>query len=150
MNRCIWPGRSKATEKPWGFEIEWCGIFNGKEIHLKAGHRTSLKFHKSKSEVLYVQHGMIEAEVADERHFDDPILYPARTLKLGPGTIINVQAGCAYRLTAEDDSVVFEIGSSMDASPAIRLEDDYGRAVDKSGKYVFTHAPKQENSNDDN
>ena len=66
MNRCIWTGKSQANKKPWGYEIEWNGIFHGKEIHLKASHRTSLKFHKGKEEVLYIQHGEIEAEIADE------------------------------------------------------------------------------------
>ena len=146
MNRCIWPGRSTATEKPWGYEIHWSGIFRGKEIHLRAGHRTSLKFHPKKEEALYVQSGLIEAEIADERHFSDHVLYPARIVKLGPGEIINVQAGCAYRLTAVDDSVVFEISSGRDGSPPVRLEDDYGREVDQSGKYIFVH-PTKENDN---
>jgi len=146
MNRCIWPGRSSATKKPWGYEIQWNGIFHGKEIHLRAGHRTSLKFHRSKQEVLYVQSGLISAEIADERHFLDHVLYPARVVTLGPGEIINVQAGCAYRLTAMDDSVVFEISSGTDSSSPVRLEDDYGREVDESGKYVFVH-PNKENDN---
>ena len=146
MNRCVWGGTSRAEEKPWGFEIEWNGLFHGKELHLRAGHRTSLKFHPSKTEVLYLQHGRIEAEVADERHFTDPVLHPAKIMHLNPGDIINVQAGCAYRLTAVDDSVVFEISSGLGQSPAVRIEDDYGREIDRSGKYVFVH-PKEENDN---
>ena len=143
MNRCIWSGTSTATKKPWGYEVVWGGIFHGKEIHLKAGHRTSLKFHPHKEEVLYVQSGVIEAEVADEAHFRDPILSPSRMYALKRGDIINVQAGCAYRLTAKDDSVVFEISSNSSSSPPTRLEDDYGRDVDDSGKYIFIH-PKKE------
>tara|TARA_B100000519_G_C14198470_1_gene416661 strand:+ start:821 stop:1261 length:441 start_codon:yes stop_codon:yes gene_type:complete len=143
MNRCVWGGTSNAAEKPWGFEIRWGGLFHGKELHLRAGHRTSLKFHPKKTELLYLQHGNIEAEVADEKHFIDPILYPARIMRLNPGDIINVQAGCAYRLTALDDSIVFEISSGFDNSPAVRIEDDYGREVDESGKYVFVHPPKE-------
>ena len=134
------------VEKPWGYEVQWNGNFYGKEIHLRAGHRTSLKFHTNKTELLYIQHGHIEAEVADERHFSDPIANPARIMQLNPGDIINVQAGCAYRLTALDDSIVFEISSGLASSPVIRLEDDYGREVDKSGKYKFVH-PKKENDN---
>ena len=143
MNRCIWQGKSTANDKPWGYEIEWSGIFHGKEIHLRAGHRTSLKFHPSKEEVLYIQHGLIEAEIADEKHFSDPGNDPSRFVSLGPGEVINVQAGCAYRLTAIDDSVVFEISSGCQSSPPVRLDDDYGRKVDESGKYIFMH-PKKE------
>ena len=145
-NRCIWGGRSTATEKPWGYEIEWSGIFHGKEIHLRAGHRTSLKFHPGKQEVLYVQQGVIKAEVADEAHFEDAVLTPSRVMTLEAGSIINVQANCAYRLTAVDDSIVFEISSGQTATPSVRLEDDYGREVDESGKYIFVHAD-EENDN---
>ena len=145
-NRCIWGGKSKATKKPWGYEIEWGGIFHGKEIHLKAGHRTSLKFHPRKQEVLYVQRGIIQAEIADEAHFNDPIISPSKVITLNAGDIINVQANCAYRLTAMDDSIVFEISSGCTGSPPVRLEDDYGRNVDESGKYIFVH-PKKENDN---
>ena len=145
-NRCIWGGKSTATEKPWGYEIEWSGIFHGKEIHLRAGHRTSLKFHPRKEEVLYVQRGVIKAEIADEAHFDDAIITPARVIMLEAGSIINVQANCAYRLTAVDDSIVFEISSGATAAPPVRLEDDYGREVEESGKYIFVH-PKKENDN---
>jgi mannose-6-phosphate isomerase-like protein (cupin superfamily) len=146
MNRCIWTGKSKATEKPWGYEVEWNGIFHGKEIHLRANHRTSLKFHKGKEEVLYIQNGEINAEIADERHFDDPGQYPSRVISLAKGEIMNVQAGCAYRLTAVRDSVIFEISSGFSSDPPIRLEDDYGRRVDTSGQYTYTHQ-KKENDN---
>ena len=145
-NRCIWGGKSTATEKPWGYEIEWGGIFHGKEIHLRAGHRTSLKFHPRKEEVLYLQRGLIKAEIADEAHFNDAVLNPSRVIMLEAGNIINVQANCAYRLTAIDDSIVFEISAGATGSPPVRLEDDYGREVDESGKYIFVH-PKKENDN---
>lgn len=142
MNRCVWKGKSTAIEKPWGFEVQWGGLFHGKEIHLRAGHRTSLKIHPRKSEVLYIQHGLITAEVADERHFHDPIVHPVRILKLEKGDILNVQAGCAYRLSADDDSIVFEIANG-NPSTLIRLEDDYGRETLDNGKYTFEH-PKQD------
>jgi len=143
MNRCAWSSHSASEEKPWGFEIRWDGLFHGKEIHLDAGHRTSLKFHPDKNEVLYVQHGQILAEIADERHFHNPIQEPARLVTLKKGDIVNVQAGCAYRLTAQDDSIVFEISDGNNGEP-IRLEDDYGRKTTKEKKYTFVH-PKNHN-----
>ena len=143
MNRCAWISGSASEEKPWGFETKWTGLFHGKEIHLNAGHRTSLKFHSDKNEVLYVQQGEILAEVADERHFHNPIQEPARLVTLKRGDILNVQAGCAYRLTAQDDSIVFEISNGGGGEP-IRLEDDYGRKTTKEKKYTFVH-PKSHN-----
>lgn len=146
MNRCVWQGRSTATQKPWGEEITWSGLFDGKEIHLKAGHRTSLKFHKHKHELLYIQHGCIKAEIADERHFADPGNYPSRLVTIDTGKYLNVQAGCAYRLTAVDDSIIFEISSGASSTAVVRLEDDYGRPCTGSSKYKFI-PPKKENDN---
>ena len=123
--------------------LQWGGLFHGKEIHLLAGHRTSLKFHPCKSEVLYVQHGVIKAEIADEKHFQDPTMEPARIVRLEKGSLLNVQAGCAYRLTAIDDSVVFEISSGY-GSEAVRLEDDYGREVIDDARYTYVH-PENDN-----
>ena len=143
MNRCAWVSKSKHEKKPWGSEIQWSGLFHGKEIHLNAGHRTSLKFHPNKNEVLYVQHGEILAEIANERHFYNPNQEPARLVTLKKGHSLNVQAGCAYRLTAQDDSVVFEISNGNNGEP-IRLEDDYGRDTTKAEKYTFVH-PKNHN-----
>ena len=141
MNRCVWMSQSTSEKKPWGFEIQWSGLFTGKEIHLLAGHRTSLKFHPKKNEILYVQHGEILAEIADERHFHNSIQEPARVVTLKKGNILNVQAGCAYRLTAQDDSIVFEISDDNSGEP-IRLEDDYGREVTKDEGYTFVHPKK--------
>ena len=141
MNRCVWPSTSSSEEKPWGYEVQWGGLFHGKEIHLQAGHRTSLKFHPRKCEVLYVQHGEILAEIADEGHFVSPIQHPARLVTLSKGDILNVQSGCAYRLTAQHDSIVFEISDGNNGMP-IRLEDDYGREVTQSEKYTFVHPEK--------
>ena len=142
MNRCTWTSNSSSAQKPWGFEIQWGGIFCGKEIHLNAGHRTSLKFHLDKNELLYIQEGMIQAEIADVKHFQDPAQVPARFIELGEGDVLNVQAGCAYRLTAKVDSVVFEISDGESRNNSIRLEDDYGRKTIEPGKYIFVH-PEQ-------
>ena len=144
MNRCAWNSKSLSSEeKPWGFEICWGGLFNGKEIHLRAGHRTSLKFHPHKNEILYVQHGTILAEFANEKHFQDPIQAPAKLVALRRGDTLNVQAGCAYRLTAQDDSIVFEISDGNTHDP-VRLEDDYGRELAEGEKYIFVH-PENDN-----
>ena len=144
MNRCAWPGRSKKTEKPWGHEREWTGIFHGKEIHIQSGHRTSLKYNKLKDELLYVQSGVIYVEYADEGHLKSPVKYPAKAQKLHPGEILNVQSGCPYRLSALEDSVVFEISETRFGSERIILEDDYGRDCSeaKSNNLIFNPAKK--------
>ena len=129
MNRCSWPGTSSKEEKPWGHEISWAGLFHGKEIFIKSGFRTSLKFNVQKNELLYVQSGLVIAEYADEGHFKDSAKCPSSARWLVPGDILNVQAGCPYRLSAKEDSIVFEI-SDKGSFDRVIIEDDYGRASD--------------------
>tara|TARA_B100001094_G_C18147091_1_gene781420 strand:- start:581 stop:1018 length:438 start_codon:yes stop_codon:yes gene_type:complete len=127
MNRCSWPGKSQRYDKPWGHEHAWTGIFHGKEIHIKSGHRTSLKYNKTKDEVLYVQSGIVHVEYADEGHLTSPSKFPARSKKLKKGELLNVQSGCPYRLSALEDSIVFEISESRFGGGRVVIEDDYGR-----------------------
>jgi len=144
MNRCAWPGRSTKSEKPWGYEVTWQGIFRGKEIHINKGSRTSLKFNIHKNELLYVQSGKIFVEYADEMHLHSPNKSPARSRELLAGEILNVQAGCPYRLSAIKDSVVFEISDSTHSDGRIIIEDDYGRATDNEDQSWIFNPTKQQ------
>lgn len=132
MNRCAWPGKAVRHDKPWGHELTWNGVFQGKEIHIKSGCRTSLKFNTQKNEVLYVQAGKIFIEFADEGHLVNPKRHPARSKTLSPGELLNVQAGCPYRLSAIEDSVLFEISDSSTSHGRVIIEDDYGRSANDS------------------
>jgi len=140
MNRCSWPGTSSKEEKPWGHEISWTGLFHGKEIFIKSGFRTSLKFNVQKNELLYVQSGRVIAEYADEGHFKDSNKCPASARELLPGDILNVQAGCPYRLSALDNSIVFEI-SDRGAFRRVIIEDDYGRESKDSSQEKLIFKP---------
>ena len=144
MNRCSWTGRAVKHDKPWGHEYVWSGVFKGKEIHIKANHRTSLKFNTHKDELLYVQSGEVFVEYADEGHFSSPNKHPAKSATLKPGGLLNVQAGCPYRLSAIEDSVVFEIGDARFGDTRVLIEDDYGRDCSKAeaNKWIFKPAKK--------
>ena len=144
MNRCAWPGRSQKIDKPWGFEREWNGIFHGKEIHVSANHRTSLKYNKMKDEVLYVQTGLIHVEYADEGHLDSPATDPSKSHQLKPGELLTVQAGCPYRISALEDSVVFEISEGRWKDDRVIIEDDYGRDCSEAKRknLIFNPAKK--------
>jgi mannose-6-phosphate isomerase-like protein (cupin superfamily) len=137
MNRSAWPGKSARVDKPWGHEISWSGIFQGKEIHIKEGLRTSLKFNSSKDEMLYVSTGKVYIEYAAELHFQDPVASPSESKILQPGDFINVQAGCPYRVTAMEDSIVFEISDDRSRSERIVIQDDYGRASSLDQRWIF-------------
>ncbi len=130
---------------PWGHEISWTGLFHGKEIFIKQGHRTSLKFNVHKSEILYVQSGEVYAEFADEMHLSDHARCPSRAKTIKPGGILNVQAGCPYRLSALKDSIVFEISSTSSQAQRVVIEDDYGRDTKeaKAKNLIFKTLIKQ-------
>ena len=139
MNRSIWRGRSSVHVKPWGEERTWSGLFSGKEIRIKKGSRTSLKFNDRKNEVLFLQSGRLHVEMADEQHFSDPVKSPARTCIMEEGDILNVQAGCPYRLSAMEPCVLFEISDSI-SSGRVVLEDDYGRKKTGGRKFIFNRS----------
>ena len=139
MNRSIWQGKSKVSEKPWGSERVWSGLFSGKEIKIKKGHRTSLKFNSRKNEVLWLQTGELHVEFADERHFIDHIEHPVQTCILRSGDVLNVQAGCPYRLSALKDCVLFEITDTLTEDKVV-IDDDYGRETIDEGKFIFNRS----------
>ena len=66
-------------------------------------------------------------EFADEGHLTSPHKFPSKNTTLTKGGLLNVQAGCPYRLSALEDSVVFEISDGHFPDDRVILEDDYGR-----------------------
>ncbi len=148
-HKSSWKTKSVAKEQPWGSEIRWhaIGTISGKCLKILKGHRTSLKYYPLKDEVLFLYRGKIIIEHGDEGTIYDPAKFPLRKTELAPGELINVQSGCPYRIKALEDSEVIEIGS-RESQPAIRIEDDYGRKVDRSsvlGKLVNSGENKDGN-----
>ena len=139
VNRSIWKSKSRVAEKPWGSERVWSGLFSGKEIKIRGGHRTSLKFNNKKNELLWLQSGELLVECADEQHFNDHVKHPVRTYTLRSGDFLNVQAGCPYRLSAVEDCVLFEI-SDTGAESKFVIDDDYGRKTNDKGKFIFNRS----------
>ena len=137
MNRSIWKGKSTLIKKPWGSERIWGGLFSGKEIHIQKGNRTSLKFNKQKNEILYLQSGEMFVEFADEQHFKDHVKNPSRTCIIKEGELLNVQAGCPYRLSAVKDCVLFEISDCAKLDDRVVIDDDYGRGTNNDDMFIF-------------
>ena len=54
---------ARPVERPWGYEQVWAGFsgVHGKTLFIKKGHRTSLKYHKLKTEVLFFQRKLLQA-----------------------------------------------------------------------------------------
>jgi len=127
MDKSAWIGKTRKVKKPWGYERQWSAMhtIQGKELFINAGCRTSLKYHTSKDEVLFLVSGTAHVEYADEewhRYVDVDI----KESKMHKGQYLAVQSHCAYRITAETDCVFLEISNSLSGT-TVRLEDDYGR-----------------------
>ena len=131
MSKGIWRGKSSKHIKPWGEEVAWSGpSAYGKILTLTAGKSSSFKMNKVKTETLFIVQGRVSVDCADQGFFKDPPNYPMRRVILTQGECLNIQSECPYRITAEIDSIIFEIGDTQSDS-VDRIIDDYGRE-DKS------------------
>jgi quercetin dioxygenase-like cupin family protein len=112
------------TDKPWGYELLWAKTdrYVGKIIHVNAGHALSLQYHHKKTETVYLASGHLLYEIQE----GDQLVGKA----LVPGDRIHVPAGTIHRMTAIEDSDIFEV-STPEIDDVVRLEDRYGRADQK-------------------
>jgi len=124
-------GTCDIVEKPWGHESVWAGFsgVHGKTLFIKQGHRTSFKYHKLKTEVLFLQKGIAEVTFGDEYSLDDPVAHPIKTSIIKEGNSLMVQSGCPYRIKAITDCEIVEIGNNSSDKP-VRIQDDYGREIE--------------------
>ena len=130
--KTCWQGRSTKTEKPWGHEIVWASLLgvHGKVLFLNKNHSTSLKYYHQKDEVLLVRRGRVRILWGDEN--SNCTKYPSdlNSVNLKEGDSFCIQSCCPYRITALEDSEVFEIGSSSHNVSKVILFDDYGRVTE--------------------
>jgi len=115
----------RFVEKPWGSEL-WVAVTDHyalKIIAIKAGHRSSLQFHREKHEHIYVDAGRVKVE------------FTGRDNKLvshvcGPGTILEHSPGELHRLEALEDVRLIEVQTPY-LDDVIRVEDDYARGTNE-------------------
>lgn len=107
--------------RPWGDYLvldEGAGYLV-KRMRISAGHRLSYQRHRSRSEHWYVVAGCGVATL------------DGATVRLGPGTTVDVPVGTAHRIASEgpDDLVLVEVqtGDYCGEDDIVRLDDDYGR-----------------------
>jgi quercetin dioxygenase-like cupin family protein len=108
------------VEKPWGHEIIWARTeqYVGKLLHIRAGHRLSLQFHRVKDETVHVQSGKMRFIVEEEGAMVERIL--------GPGDSYHITPNTKHRMEAVTDCDVLE-ASTPELDDVVRLEDSYGR-----------------------
>jgi mannose-6-phosphate isomerase len=134
----------KIVNKPWGNE-KW--IAQGterqryalKEIFFKSGNRTSLQVHQHKNETNYVIKGKgillyHESPFDFERFYSrnynvkdlELLISELKEIKLVPGVVSHVYAGCVHRVVSLED-LTFVEASTIELNDVIRLHDDTGR-----------------------
>lgn len=118
---------SRRVEKPWGYELWWAAteLYAGKILHVEAGHRLSLQYHKVKDESCYLLAGSI-------RLVTGPSVDDLETLELGPSACWRNHPGQIHTIEAVETSDVLEV-STPQLEDVVRLLDDYGRTTEQSG-----------------
>jgi len=113
---------SRRVDKPWGFELIWAEteLYVGKILHVDAGHSLSLQYHEVKHESWLIRSGAaiieLAAQVGDE----------LERIEAGPGDTFAFPPGTVHRITAVEDTDVFEV-STPHLDDVVRIEDLYGR-----------------------
>jgi uncharacterized RmlC-like cupin family protein len=128
--KSAWKKKSENNEKPWGTETAWSSMatgIHGKILYLKKGERTSLKYFNLKNETLFMMSGSANIYYGDEASLYDEINHPFCTTSFSPGDTFYVQSECPYRIAANEDCQIIEIGTYSQEKPT-RISDDYGRA----------------------
>jgi mannose-6-phosphate isomerase-like protein (cupin superfamily) len=111
----------KRVEKPWGHEMIWAVTdrYVGKVLHIKAGHKLSLQYHREKDETVMVWSGRMQFE-----HFVEG--QAPQIKEMGPGDAFHVTPLLRHRMIAVEDTDVFEV-STTELDDVVRLDDAYGR-----------------------
>ncbi|MDQ3168894.1 MAG: cupin domain-containing protein [Acidobacteriota bacterium] len=108
------------VQKPWGYELHWAKTdrYVGKILHIDKGHALSLQYHNQKDETVMVWSGKLLYEIDRGAGLEQ--------IELGPGQRIHVSPKTIHRMTALEDTDVFEV-STPELDDVVRLEDRYGR-----------------------
>ena len=117
LGALMFPKAARVVDKPWGREVWWAHTarYTGKLLEVRAGHRLSLQYHRTKLETLLFLCGVGEVEVGEAR------------LPIHAGLTLTIQPGEVHRVSADSDVVFMEV-SSPEVEDVVRLEDRYGRA----------------------
>ena len=129
----------RRTEKPWGYEelITLNDRYCFKLLFVKAGHRTSLQYHRVKHETMYLlgrgdtggpRRGRGYAG-GPRRGWDGGTRAFAQCSHrhMGRGDTCELAPGTVHRIYAQQDATYLE-ASTPETGDVVRLEDDYGRA----------------------
>ncbi len=110
------------VEKPWGYELWWAHTekYVGKLLHVKAGHRLSLQYHRVKDETIHLLAGELLLVLDEGQGLIERPMAPGESVRLRPGTV--------HRMVAVTDCDILE-ASTPEVDDVVRLEDAYGRVT---------------------
>lgn len=122
-------GKFKHVEKLWGHE-QWlqddggkAAGYCGKILTLFRGYRTSLHYHVTKHETMYVNQGILELEVATPNGNATPLL---TTYTLKPGDYMELPPGVAHRMTCASKDIpyveIMEFSTPHSDDDVVRLQ----------------------------
>lgn len=108
----------KEVTKPWGKEV-WLELndrYCFKRIHLNAGNRTSLQYHRQKLETSYFLEGQAEVWLENE-------LGELEKRMVGPSDSFTVLPLRKHRVIAITDTIYLE-ASTPEVDDIVRVQDD--------------------------
>ncbi len=110
----------QRVEKPWGYELIWAHTerYVGKILHITAGHRLSLQYHRVKDETVHVLSGRMLFVVDEGSGLTERELAQGESYRIVPGT--------THRMIAITDCDILE-ASTPELTDVVRLDDSYGR-----------------------
>jgi mannose-6-phosphate isomerase-like protein (cupin superfamily) len=109
----------KIVPKGWGYE-KW--IVNnekycGKLLRIVKGKKLSWHFHKIKDEVMYVQSGSIRIHYGYDENISK-----SKIVDLNAGDSFHIPTGLIHRITAHEDSDIFEFSTQHFDEDSYRIE----------------------------
>ena len=109
-----------TVPKPWGHETIWAhsNRYDGKILHINAGHALSVQYHYRKDETVHLLSGELIYRVKLGDKLEDVVLTRGQSFRITPGTV--------HQMEAVTDCDVLE-ASTNELDDVVRLEDRYGR-----------------------
>lgn len=116
----------KITNKPWGNEEL---LFQGhgyavKKICILPNQQTSMHFHNIKHETIMVNKGILLVYLDDRIH-------PPKSLELNAGDSLAINPLQIHQMYAGAEPVVYFEAQTDHLEDVVRIQDNYGRAVQR-------------------
>ena len=141
------PNEVKKVVKPWGYELWMADKSNSKfalkKIFIKAPHQSSIQFHETKEESIFIASGKGRLHYSDDKidiekfkknlyskEEIDSIIKSLKIINLEPGHSINVKTGFVHSIEALEDVTIYE-ASTLELDDVYRLNDKFGRSHGK-------------------